>query len=85
MDPLRIVARVLFSYVVLLILVRVGGKRVVRHASPFDFVLSLILGDMIDDMLWGEVDASVFVAGVGVLLLIHISLELVRLRAGSAR
>src|ERR671912_317017 len=49
MDPLRIVARVLFAYVVLLVLVHVGGKRIVRHATPFDFVLSLILGDMMDD------------------------------------
>jgi uncharacterized membrane protein YcaP (DUF421 family) len=85
MDPLRILARVLLSYVLLLILMRAGGKRLVRHASPLDFALSVIIGDMIDDLLWAEVDASVFVVGVGVLLLIHVALDLVRFRAMSWR
>lgn len=85
MDPLRIVARVLFAYVVLLVLVRVGGKRLVRHASPFDFALSLILGDMADDLLWAEVDAAVFVVGAGVLVMIHVALDLLRFRLVSWR
>ena len=85
MDPLRIVARVLFAYVVLLVLVRVGGKRLVRHASPFDFALSLILGDMVDDLLWAEVDAAVFVVGAGVLVMIHVGMDLLRFRIASWR
>ena len=85
MDPLRIVARVLFAYVVLLVLVRVGGKRLVRHASPFDFALSLILGDMVDDVLWAEVDAAVFVIGAGVLVMIHVAIDLLRFRIVSWR
>jgi len=85
MDPLRIVARVLFAYVVLLVLVRVGGKRLVRHASPFDFALSLILGDMADDLLWAEVDAAVFVVGAGVLVMIHVAMDLLRFRLVSWR
>ena len=85
MDPLRILVRVFFSYVLLLILMRAGGKRVVRHASPLDFALSVIMGDMIDDLLWAEVDASVFVVGVGVLMLIHVTLELLQFRAVRSR
>lgn len=85
MDPLRILARVLFGYVILLIMMRAGGKRLVRHASPLDFALSVILGDMIDDLLWAEVDASVFVVGVGALLVLHIALDLLRFRAVSWR
>ena len=85
MDPLRIVARVLFAYVVLLVLVRLGGKRIVRHASPFDFALSLILGDMVDDLLWAEVDAAVFVVGAGVLVMSHVALDLLRFRVVSWR
>jgi uncharacterized membrane protein YcaP (DUF421 family) len=85
MDLLHIVARVLFAYLVLLVLVRASGKRTVRHASPLDFVLSLVLGDMVDDLLWAEVDASVFVVAAGVLMMVHVSLELMRLRAGSVR
>jgi uncharacterized membrane protein YcaP (DUF421 family) len=80
MDPLRIVARILFSYVVLMIMVRISGRRLIRHASPFDFTLTLILGDMVDDLLWGEVDASVFVVAVGALVMVHICLQLVQMR-----
>lgn len=85
MDPLRIVARVVFCYVVLMIMVRVSGKRLIRHASPYDFTLTLILGDMVDDLLWGEVDASVFVVAAGMLVMIHVCVELVQLRAASWR
>ena len=83
MDPLRIAARVVFVYVVLMVMVRVSGKRTVRHASPFDFTLSLILGDMVDDLLWAEVDASVFVVAAGMLVMIHICVELLQMRAAS--
>jgi uncharacterized membrane protein YcaP (DUF421 family) len=82
MDLLHIAARVLFGYVVLLALVRVGGRRLLRHATPLDFVVALILGDMMDDLVWAEVDAAVFVVAVGVLLLIHVSLDVVRFRVG---
>ena len=85
MDPLRIVARVVFSYVVLMIMVRVSGKRLIRQASPYDFTLTLILGDMVDDLLWAEVDASVFVVAAGMLVMIHVCVELVQLRAASWR
>jgi uncharacterized membrane protein YcaP (DUF421 family) len=85
MDPLRIVARVVFSYVVLLIMVRVSGKRLIRHASPYDFTLTLILGDMVDDLLWAEVDASVFVVAAGALVVIHICVELMQWRFASPR
>jgi uncharacterized membrane protein YcaP (DUF421 family) len=85
MDPLRILARVLFAYVMLLIMMRVGGKRLVRHASPLDFVLSVVLGDMIDDLLWADVDTSVFVVGAGALVMIHIALDLLRFRTVSWR
>ena len=80
MDLLRILARVVFAYAMLLIMMRAGGKRMVRHASPLDFALSVILGDMIDDMLWAEVDASVFAVGAGVLVMIHVALDTLRFR-----
>lgn len=85
MDPLRIAARVVFAYAVLMVMVRISGKRMVRHASPFDFTLSLILGDMVDDLLWAEVDASVFVVAAGMLVMIHICVELLQLRTASGR
>ena len=85
MDPLRIVVRVVFAYVVLLVLVRVSGKRTVKQGSPFDFTVALILGDLVDDVLWAEVNASLFVIAAGMLMFVHTAFDLVRYRAGSSR
>jgi uncharacterized membrane protein YcaP (DUF421 family) len=64
---------------------RLSGKRTVRQASPFAFTLSLVLGDMVDDLLWAEVNASVFVVGASVLLFVHTGLDLLRLRTAGSR
>lgn len=85
MDPLRLLARVVFAYVVLLILVRLSGKHLVKHAAPHDFALALILGDMVDDVLWADVHASVFVVGAGVLTGMHAAFDRLRVRAVSWR
>jgi uncharacterized membrane protein YcaP (DUF421 family) len=83
-DLWRIVVRAVFAYGVLLLLVRLSGKRTVKHASPFDFTVALILGDMVDDLLWAEVAASHFVVATGVLMITHTALDLLRYRRGAA-
>jgi uncharacterized membrane protein YcaP (DUF421 family) len=70
-EPLQVVARALFAYVVLLGLLRASGKRTVAQGTPFDFVLALVLGDMVDDLLWAEVPAARFTVAVGTLTLLH--------------
>jgi uncharacterized membrane protein YcaP (DUF421 family) len=85
MDPLRIVVRVVFAYLVVLVFLRLTGKRAVKHASPFDFVVALILGDLIDDALWAEVNASTFVVASGALFFVHTAFALARYRSGLAR
>ena len=85
MDPLRIVIRVVFAYVILLVLIRLGGKRLIKHATPFDFTVALILGDLVDDVVWAEVNTSVFVVASGVLLLVHTAFDLLRFRAATIR
>jgi uncharacterized membrane protein YcaP (DUF421 family) len=71
MDPVRIVVRVLFVYVVALALIRVSGKRAVKQGDLTSFVVAIILGDMFDDAFWAEVPMSEFVVGAGTLLLMH--------------
>jgi uncharacterized membrane protein YcaP (DUF421 family) len=66
-----IVGRVIVTYVVLLLLVRVSGKQSVRHGTTFDFVLSVVVGDMVDDAIWAEVRMSMFLAGVVTLFATH--------------
>ena len=85
MDPLRIAIRALFAFILLLVLVRTSGKRTVKQGSPFDFAVALILGDLVDDLLWAEVGAAQFVIASGVLVLTHTVFETLNLRAGSRR
>lgn len=65
MDLWRIAVRALAAYVYLLVTTRAGGKRVVGQATPFDFVVSLIVGDLVDDFFWAEVSMAKFGAAVG--------------------
>lgn len=85
LDPLRLVVRVLIAYFVIFALLRLTGKTTVRHATPFDFVIALILGDLVDDALWAEVPMSVFLVASGSLFLVHFACDVARYRAGSTR
>ncbi|HET7710762.1 MAG TPA: YetF domain-containing protein [Thermoanaerobaculia bacterium] len=69
MDLWRIAVRAIVAYVYLLVTTRAAGKRVVVQATPFDFVASLILGDLIDDALWAEVPIAQFATAVATLLM----------------
>jgi uncharacterized membrane protein YcaP (DUF421 family) len=81
-DPLRIAVRAVLAYVFLLVLVRVSGKGTVVQGSAFDFTVALIVGDMVDDLLWAEVNAAEFVVGAGTPFLIHAVLDGMRYRLG---
>lgn len=82
MDPLRIIVRVVFAYFLLRTLIRLSGKRTVRQASPFDFTVALIVGDLVDDLLWAEVGAGMFIMAAGTLMFVHTAVDVVRYRVG---
>lgn len=65
MDLWRIAVRAIIAYVYLLVTTRASGKRIVSQATPFDLVVSIIIGDLIDDFLWAEVSMAKFGAAVG--------------------
>lgn len=69
MDLGRIAVRALVAYVYLLVITRASGKRVVSQATPFDLLVSLIIGDLIDDALWAEVSMVKFGAAAGTIFL----------------
>jgi uncharacterized membrane protein YcaP (DUF421 family) len=75
MDPGRIIVRAVFAYVFAVILIRLSGKRVVAEATPFDFVLAIIIGDLFDDLFWAEVPAAQFVVACGTLVLLEVSVS----------
>jgi len=70
---------------VLLVLIRLSGKRTVKQGSPFDFTVALIVCDLVDDSLWAEVEGGVFVIAAGMLFSVHTAVDLMRYRAGAWR
>jgi uncharacterized membrane protein YcaP (DUF421 family) len=76
MDPLRVAVRCVLAYVFLLVVLRLAGKQAVRQATTFDFVLALILGDLIDDALWAEVPVAQFVVATTTLVLLKLAATL---------
>ena len=82
MDLWRIAVRALFTYLVALLLVRLSGKRVVAQATPFDFAIAIVVGDLFDDFFWAEVPASQFIAAAGGLFLPAAVVELAGSRSG---
>jgi uncharacterized membrane protein YcaP (DUF421 family) len=86
MELERLLLRTLFAYLVLHQLFRHAGKRTVASAgnagnrSGIDLMVALVVGDLIDDVLWAEVPAAQFVSAAGALVLVHVSLAFLRYR-----
>ncbi len=76
MDLWKIGVRAMFAYIFLVLLTRISGKESVGQNSMFDFVFVLVMGDMIDNCIWGQTPASQFVVGVGTLLLLKLAAAL---------
>lgn len=84
MDPLRIVVRAAFAFVFLLAMLRLSGKRTLWEGTAFDFVLAVVFGDLIDDVVWAEVAASTFIAAVSSLFAVGWAAAAIADRAPSA-
>jgi uncharacterized membrane protein YcaP (DUF421 family) len=65
MDLWRIAVRAVIAYAYLFVLARGSGRRVVSQSSPFDFLVALIVGDVFDNAVWGEVSMAKFAAAAG--------------------
>ncbi|HYE93164.1 MAG TPA: YetF domain-containing protein, partial [Terriglobales bacterium] len=60
--------RATIIYVVLLVVVRLLGKRTVGSATAFDFMVALILSEVVDEPIYGDVpvvQALVVIAVIG--------------------
>jgi uncharacterized membrane protein YcaP (DUF421 family) len=56
LDLTGIVFRVSIMYVYALALVRIAGKQSLGQLTPMDFVVTLIIGDLFDDIFWAELE-----------------------------
>lgn len=82
MDPARIAIRVLLTWVFVLVLIRVSGKRTIRHGDFSSFAIAVILGDMLDDVFWAEVPIAQFVTGAVVLVALQVMVRVESFRRG---
>lgn len=72
MSPLRIALRAVIVYVFLLAVLRVSGKRLLAEATGMQFVLAIIVGDLIDDALFASVPLAQFVVAAGTLTFLEL-------------
>jgi len=54
-ELLMTAARTLAVYVLILVVVRALGKRTVGNFSAFDLLVALMLGELVDEMIYGDV------------------------------
>ena len=60
------------TYLFLLVLLRLAGKRAVGQGTPFDFVVALVLGDFPDDIIWGDVPVAQGLVAMGTVMIAHL-------------
>lgn len=65
----RIAVRAVVAFLYLFFMTRASGKRVISQSTPFDFLVALIVGDLIDDALWADVSMAKFAGAVGSVML----------------
>jgi uncharacterized membrane protein YcaP (DUF421 family) len=73
-SPLRIATRVVVAYVVLLVLLRISGKRLLAEATGMQFVLAIMIGDLVDDGIVGEVPLVQFAVAAATLTLLQMAI-----------
>jgi uncharacterized membrane protein YcaP (DUF421 family) len=62
--------------------VRLSGKRTIRQGSAFDFTIALVIGDMVDNVIFDQAPAVQFVTAVATLMSVHLLLDVARFRTG---
>ena len=63
------------TYLFLLAFLRLTGRRSINATTPFDFVVALVVGDMPDDMIWGDVPFAQGVVAIATVVLLHLLVE----------
>jgi uncharacterized membrane protein YcaP (DUF421 family) len=64
--------RASFVYFFLLLIVRVLGKREIGNTSAFDLIVALILGEVVDEIIYGDVTILQGVIAIGVVAIWHL-------------
>ena len=74
MDPRDLAltaARAVAVYAVMLAVSRLSGKRTIGSFSAFDFLVALMLGEVVDEIIYGSVSMAHGFVAIGVVALMH--------------
>lgn len=64
--------RASFVYIYLLIIVRILGKREIGASSAFDLLVALMLGDVVDEVIYGDVSIAQGAVAMAIIAIWHI-------------
>jgi uncharacterized membrane protein YcaP (DUF421 family) len=78
---LAIVLRVSIIYLYILTVLRISGKRSFDTLSPLDLIMSVIVGDMFDDIFWAEIPIAKGIVGITTILLLQVTLSFAEYRS----
>ena len=76
MSPGAIALRAVVAYVFLLALVRASGKRLVSEATGMQFVLAIMIGDLVDDAMLATVPVAQLIVAAGTLAILQLSIAI---------
>jgi uncharacterized membrane protein YcaP (DUF421 family) len=76
LDLAGIIFRVSIMYLYALALVRLSGKQSLGQLTAMDLVVTLIIGDLFDDVFWAEVPIVQGMVAFAVIVLMHMLLTL---------
>lgn len=74
MDPRDLAltaARAVAVYAVMLAIIRFSGKRTIGMFSAFDFLVAIMLGEVVDEIIYGSVSMAQGFVALGVIALLH--------------
>jgi uncharacterized membrane protein YcaP (DUF421 family) len=74
MDPRDLAltaARAVAVYAVMLAVIRLSGKRTIGSFTAFDFLVALMLGEVVDEIIYGSVSMTQGLVGIGVIVLLR--------------
>jgi uncharacterized membrane protein YcaP (DUF421 family) len=74
MDPRELAltaGRAVAVYAVMLAIIRLSGKRTIGAFSAFDFLVALMLGEVVDEIIYGSVSMPQGFIAIGAVALLH--------------
>jgi uncharacterized membrane protein YcaP (DUF421 family) len=80
LDLTGIIFRVSIMYLYTLVLVQISGKETLGQLTAMDFVVTLIIGDLFDDVFWAEVPVLEGLVAFATIILSHLLVTFVSSR-----